>query len=96
MAQPTRQSLWEYFEQVANPRVEQTRAHLLQDIIIITICAVICGADNWVEVEAWGREKRVAQVLPNGIPSHDTFGRVFGRVDAEEFQTAFLGWVQSA
>jgi hypothetical protein len=57
MEQPTRQSLWEHFEQVSDPRVERTKAHLLQDIIVIAICAVISGADNWVEVEAWGREK---------------------------------------
>jgi predicted transposase YbfD/YdcC len=100
MEQPTRQSLWEHFEQVTDPRVERTKAHLLQDIIVIAVCAVICGADNWVEVEAWGREKeewlKQFLELANGIPSHDTFGRVFGRLDAEEFQTAFLGWVQSA
>ena len=86
-----------YFADVDDPRIERTRDHALLDIIIITICAVICGADGWVGVEEFGTSKRswLARFLdlPNGIPSHDTFGRVFAHIDAEQFQQGFLNWV---
>ncbi len=92
--------LFEHFEHIKDPRVERSKEDGLLDIIVIAVCAVICGADDWVEIEAWGNEKRewLRQflALPNGIPSHDTFGRVFSRIDAEAFQAAFLQWVQSA
>jgi hypothetical protein len=72
----------------------------LLDSIVIAVCAVICGADNWVEIEVWGQanEGWLKQFLdwPNGRPALDTFGRVFARLDETEFQTAFLAWVQSA
>jgi len=80
--------------------VERTKGHALLDIIVSAICAVICGADDWVEMGEWGNEKlkwlRQFLDLANGIPSHDTFGRVFSRLDAEAFQAAFLGWEQAA
>jgi predicted transposase YbfD/YdcC len=89
-----------YFAELEDPRVERTRRHELLDIIVIAICAVICGADDWVEVEAWGNAKldwlrQQGLALPNGIPSHDTFGDVFGRLPPEQFETSFLGWVQA-
>jgi len=71
----------------------------LPDIIVITLCGVICGADNWVEIEEFGKAKedwfRRFLKLPNGIPSHDTFGRVFGLLDPEQFSTCFMDWVRS-
>src|SRR5271166_2687381 len=100
MDNPTNLSLWDHFAQMEDPRVERTKEHLLMDIIVIAVCGVICGADNWVDIEAWGQEKigwlKQFLELPNGIPAHDTFGRVFARLDAEAFQNAFLGWVQAA
>src|SRR5271165_6488763 len=93
-------NVFEHFKSVKDPRVERTKDHQLLDIIVIAICAVICGADDWVEIAAWGNEKvmwlKQFLGLANGIPSHDTFGRVFSRLDAEAFQAAFLAWVQAA
>lgn len=88
-----------HFADIEDPRVERTRRHELLDIIVIAVCAVICGADDWVDVEAWGNAKldwlRKYLPLPNGIPSHDTFGDVFGRLKPEQFESSFLHWVQA-
>ena len=89
----------EHFQDVEDPRIERTKAHKLIDIITIAICAVICGADGWVDIENYGNAKynwlKKFLELPNGIPSHDTLGRVFARMDAEQFQSCFLNWIQS-
>jgi len=99
MADSPTATLEAHFGHLTEPRVERTRAHQLLDIVIIAICAVICGADSWVEVEAFGRAKetwlRTFLALPNGIPSHDTFGRVFARLDPQEFAQGFMNWVQA-
>ncbi|NCC33174.1 MAG: ISAs1 family transposase [Chloroflexia bacterium] len=92
-------ALASFFATVDDPRIERTKAHKLLDIIIITICAVICGADDWVGVAEFGISKQAwlkrFLELPNGIPSHDTFGRVFARIDPEQFQHSFLPWIQA-
>jgi len=86
------------FAQVADPRVERTKRHRLRDIIILAICGVICGAEGWVEIEEFGKAKEAWFTkllnLPNGIPSHDTFGRVFAHIDPKQFEASFLQWVQ--
>ena len=87
------------FEGLEDPRIDRTKLHQLEDIILIAIVAVICGAEGWVDIEAFGKAKeewlKTFLVLPNGIPSHDTFGRVFARIDAQGFEQCFLRWVHS-
>ncbi len=87
------------FAQVEDPRMERTKLHRLRDIIILAICGVICGAEGWVEIEEFAKAKEAwfteVLKLPNGIPSHDTFGRVFALIDPKQFEASFLQWVQS-
>jgi len=89
----------EHFSSLTDPRVERTKEHLLEDIIFITIAAVICGCENWNDIESYGHSKREWLSgylnLPGGIPSHDTFNRVFSLIDPVELRKCFIGWVQS-
>lgn len=91
------EALEEHFSKVTDPRKDRTKDHKLIDIIAISICAVICGAEGWTDIESFGKSKelwlRTFLELPNGIPSHDTFGRVFSMIDAQQFQRAFWEWV---
>lgn len=84
---------------MVDPRVERTRRHSLNDILVIAICGFICGVDNWVELEFFAetKEKWFKQFLdlPNGIPSHDTFGRVFAALDPETFSRCFINWMKA-
>jgi predicted transposase YbfD/YdcC len=86
----------DYFAEVDDPR-EDNRRHLLVDIIVIAVCAAICDADTWTDVELFGQAKekwfRGFLELPHGIPSHDTFGRVFALIDPEQFQQCFQEWI---
>ena len=92
-------TLQEHFAELPDPRIERTKAHSLLDILVITICAAICGAEGWTDVEEFGRTKegwlRQHLELKNGIPSHDTFGRVFEKLDPEAFERCFITWVNS-
>lgn len=99
MARSLHLTIHEHFADLPDPRIERTRIHDLLDIITIATCAVLCGADSWVEVELFGTSKQAwfasFLALPGGIPSHDTFGRVFARLDPEAFGRCFLAWVRS-
>ncbi len=89
----------DHFAQLDDPRVERTRRHNLVDILAIAICATICGADSWVHVELFGKSKlawfQSFLELPHGIPSHDTFGDVFARLDPVQLQNCFVSWTQA-
>ena len=88
-----------HFDDLEDPRIDRTRLHELLDIIAITICGVVCGADSWVEIEDFGEAKeswlKTFLRLPNGIPSHDTFGRVFSLLSPEKFAECFMSWVSA-
>jgi len=86
------------FSPIEDPRMDRNKKHLLIDILTIAICAVVSGADDWVAVAEFGRSKaawlKQYLALPNGIPSHDTFGDVFARICPNQFKECFLHWVQ--
>lgn len=93
-------SIRDHFSALSDPRIFRKTRHRLVDVIVITLCAVIAGADDWVEIAAFGKEKeqwfKTFLELPGGIPSHDTFGRVFSLINPEEFGKCFVGWIRSA
>ncbi|MCA1607172.1 MAG: ISAs1 family transposase [Acidobacteria bacterium] len=99
MSESVTLSLFDSLGQVPDPRMERTRLHRLVDILVIAVCATICAAETWQEIEEFGRAKeswfKKFLSLPNGIPSHDTFRRVFLRLNPKKFQEAFLVWVRS-
>jgi predicted transposase YbfD/YdcC len=90
----------ECFSELEDPRIDRTKQHKLIDILVIAICAVICGSDSWVDVATFGEAKREwferYLELPNGIPSHDTFNRVFNRLDPEQFSRCFIRWINAS
>ena len=88
-----------YFRKLKDPRINRRKKHLLIDIITITICAVICGCNDWQQIETFARCRhdwlKKFLRLPNGTPSHDTFERVFDRLDPKAFQTCFRAWMHA-
>lgn len=89
----------EYFAELTDPRIERCKDHKLIDIVFIAICALICGAEGFTDMEEFGKAKqdwlRQFLELTNGIPSHDTFGRIFARLKPKEFQQCFINWVRA-
>lgn len=91
--------LMRHFAQLDDPRVERTKLHRLLDIVVIALCAVIAGAESWDDIALFGQTKAAwlgqFLALPNGIPSHDTFNRVFAALDPEQFRAGFQSWIQA-
>jgi predicted transposase YbfD/YdcC len=92
-------SIRTHFADLKDPRMERTRYHNLMDIVVIAICAVICGADGWLDIAAYGVAKaawlKTFLDLPHGIPSHDTFRRVFCLLDPSAFLQCFQRWIDA-
>src|ERR1039457_3071170 len=88
-----------YFAELRDPRVERTREHLLEEILLLAIAAVLSGAGSWNEIEGYGKAKlawfKGFLHLPGGIPSHDTFNRVISALDPAEMEKGFAHWVVS-
>jgi predicted transposase YbfD/YdcC len=89
----------QYFARLTDPRIERNREHLLEEILLIAVAAVLSGAESWNDIEEYGHSKlewlKTFLTLPGGIPSHDTFNRVFSALDPEEFEQGFATWVCS-
>ncbi len=100
MKQLKAKALFERVEDVKDPRIERKKLHSLKDILVTAVCATICGADNWEEIAEFGQSKHewLASFLEleNGIPSHDTFRRVFILLDNVELKTLFVEWISFA
>lgn len=92
-------SICHYFRKLKDPRLTRRCDHLLQDIIVIALCATIAGAQDWQEIVTFGHKRldwlKGFLKLPNGIPSHDTFERVFDRINPSAFAACFRRWVQA-
>ena len=88
-----------HFSSLLDPRMDRTRRHKLDDILVIAVCAMLCGAETFVEMEEFGHCKeewlRQRLELPGGIPSHDTFNRVFALLDPKQFEDCFVRWVEA-
>src|SRR3954467_2471956 len=86
-----------HFETLTDPRLARTRRHNLKDILVIALCAMIANANTWVDIANFGKAKldllRRFLELPNGIPSHDTFGRVFGKLDPAALLVCLQSWL---
>jgi predicted transposase YbfD/YdcC len=88
-----------YFGKLKDPRIKRRKLHRLLDIVTIALCGVICGCNDWQQIATFGRSRldwlKRFLALPNGIPSHDTFERVFDLIDPQAFQACFRSWMQA-
>ena len=95
----SRTDLLHILRELPDPRVERTRLHKFEDLLLISLCALLCGAESFEDMELFGDTKqewlRTFLELPHGIPSHDTFKRLFAALDPQRFLEAFMRWTQS-
>ena len=96
---PSPKSLLDHFEHLPDPRISRTRSHDLIDVLAIAVCTLLCGGETFNDMEDFGHAKldwfRTFLSLPNGIPAHDTFNRVFAALDPKGFLECFLKWTES-
>jgi predicted transposase YbfD/YdcC len=99
MSVPVNASIVEHFQTLEAPRIERTKKHHLLDMLIIALCTLLSGGEGFQDMEFFGKSKRTwlqtFLALPNGIPSHDTFGRLFARLNPQRFQECFLSWTRA-
>jgi predicted transposase YbfD/YdcC len=99
MADTVNASIVEHFRTLEDPRIERTKKHLLLDILVIALCTLLTGGEGFQDMALFGKSKQAwlqtFLALPRGIPSHDTFGRVFARLNPQRFQQCFLSWTQA-
>jgi len=99
MTDPVNASIVDHFQALEDPRIERTKKHHLLDILVIALCTLLTGGDGFQDMELFGKSKhawlQTFLALPHGIPSHDTFGRVFARLNPRRFQECFLSWTQA-
>ena len=99
MAETVSASIVEYFQALEDPRIARTKQHLLLDILVIAVCTLLTGGEGFQDMALCGKSKRAwlqtFLALPHGIPSHDTFGRVFARLNPKRFQECFLSWTHA-
>jgi len=99
MTDPVNASIVAHFQTLEDPRIERTKKHNLLDILVIALCTLLTGGDGFQDMELFGKSKhawlQTFLALPHGIPSHDTFGRVFARLNPQRFQECFLSWTQA-
>jgi predicted transposase YbfD/YdcC len=99
MAGPVNASIVTHFQTLEDPRMERTKKHQLLDILVIALCTLLTGGEGFQDMELFGKSKQAwlqtFLALPHGIPSHDTFGRVFARLNPQRFRECFLSWTQA-
>jgi predicted transposase YbfD/YdcC len=99
MADSVNASIVTHFQTLEDPRIERTKKHLLLDILVIALCTLLTGGEGFQDMELFGKSKQAwlqtFLALPHGIPSHDTFGRVFARLNPQRFQECFLAWTRA-
>ena len=99
MADPVNASIVEHFQTLEDPRIERTKKHNLLDILVIALCTLLTGGEGFQDMALFGQSKQAWRqtflALPHGIPSHDTFGRVFARLNPQRFQECFLSWTRA-
>jgi hypothetical protein len=99
MAVPTSASIVEYFQTLEDPHIERTKKHRLLDLLVIALCTLWSGGEGFQDRELCGKSKRAwlqtFLALPSGIPAHDTFGRLFARLNPQRFQECFLSWTRA-